>query len=108
MMRSFITIVVIYIVFPVNAQTWRWVKDIGTYGQEKPDKMCVDPNYNIYVGGWYMETVVMCNDTLPATQQPISGNGTTNLYITKLDSAGDCIWNKTGISLVTQSNSMVM
>jgi len=95
------TLVLVIFSFAVTAQVViQWAKDIGTYNNEQPTKICSDKDGNSYLAGDYWETLIICNDTLDTVIQPLSSNMTVNLFISKFDSAGNCVWTKTGISIV--------
>lgn len=96
---TFLTFVTIS--FMVTAQgVIQWAKDIGTTNNEYPSKICSDNNGNSYMGGSYSLNLIICNDTLATVQQPTTSNQTQNLFISKFDSLGNCIWTKAGISIV--------
>jgi hypothetical protein len=82
----------------------QWVKDIGTSDNEYPTQICSDNFGNSYVAGAYSKNLIICNDTLPDVIQPTSSNSTQNLFISKFDSTGNCIWTKTGISKVPMTS----
>jgi hypothetical protein len=89
-----------------SAQTiTQWAKDIGTPDNEYPTQICSDNYGNSYVAGAYFNNLNICNDTLQNVIQPTSGNGTQNLFISKFDSTGNCLWTKTGISIVPMTSS---
>lgn len=88
-----------------SAQTIaQWAKDIGTLDNEYPTQICSDSYGNSYVAGAYYKNLILCNDTLQDVIQPISSNPTQNLFISKFDSTGNCIWTKTGISIVPMTS----
>jgi hypothetical protein len=82
-----------------------WATNIGTSDNESPTKICSDDDGNSYVAGNYNQSLIICAQTLDTVIQPTSGNLTQNLFISKFDSLGNCIWTKTGISIVPMDNS---
>lgn len=73
----------------------QWAKSIGSADQEYGNAVCSDSNGNIYIGGSYYNNLIICDDTLPIVAR-YSYEG--NLFISKFDSMGNCIWSKAGIS----------
>ena len=89
----------------VSAQgVFQWAKNIGTTHNEYPTKICSDNEGNSYVAGAYSQSLIICNDSLDTVVQPPISNQTQNLFISKLDPFGNCIWTKTGISIVPMTN----
>jgi hypothetical protein len=85
----------------ISAQPFtQWAKDIGTVDNEYATGICSDNDGNSYVAGSYSESLIICNETLKNVQQPSGGNQTQNLFISKFDATGNCIWTKTGISII--------
>lgn len=84
--------------------TTEWVKGFGTTGIELPSCICSDSLGNSYFAGRYHSSFIICNDTLPTVIQPTNSNQTFNLVISKLNSSGNCIWTKAGISIVPMLN----
>jgi hypothetical protein len=78
----------------------QWAKDIGTTSIESPTKICADDAGNSYVAGYYYQSLIICDDTLDSVIQPAFGNQTCNFFISKFDALGNCIWTKTGISII--------
>ena len=84
---------------PSRAQHAIWARDIGSPSQEYPYKICTDGN-NVYATGWYMNSLTICGISLPSVIQPTGTQLTGNLFISKFDSFGNCIWTNKGISIV--------
>jgi|GEM_PF-6168545 len=80
--------------------TTEWVKTVGTPGNESAGKICSDPYGYSYHAGSYWDTLRLCNDSLPRVRQTMSSNMIQNIFITKLDSAGNCVWAKAGVNIV--------
>jgi hypothetical protein len=83
---------------------FQWAKGIGTTSVEMPTKICSDDEGNSYMAGIYVQSLIICSDTLDSVIQPTGFNQTSNLFISKFDSLGNCIWIKTGISNVPMVN----
>lgn len=83
----------------------QWAKDIGTISSETPTKICADNAGNSYVAGYYLQSLIICADTLDTVIQPPFSQSIANLFISKFDSLGNCIWTKTGISIVPMDGS---
>jgi hypothetical protein len=83
---------------------FQWAQGIGTPSFEMPTKICSDGEGNSYMAGTYMQSLIICSDTLDSVIQPTGFNQTSNLFISKFDSLGNCIWTKTGISNVPMVN----
>jgi len=83
---------------------FQWAKGIGTPSVEMPTKICSDDEGNSYMAGIYVQSLIICSDTLDSVIQPSGFNQTSNLFISKFDSLGNCIWTKTGISNVPMVN----
>lgn len=83
---------------------FQWAKGIGTPSVEMPTKICSDDEGNSYMAGIYVQSLIICSDTLDSVIQPNGFNQTSNLFISKFDSLGNCIWTKTGISNVPMVN----
>lgn len=83
---------------------FQWAKGIGTPSVEMPTKICSDDEGNSYMAGIYVQSLIICSDTLDSVIQPTGFNQTSNLFISKFDSLGNCIWTKTGISNVPMVN----
>lgn len=83
---------------------FQWAKGIGTPSVEMPTKICSDDEGNSYMAGMYMQSLIICSDTLDSVIQPNGFNQTSNIFISKFDSLGNCIWTKTGISNVPMVN----
>ncbi len=82
-----------------NAQTALWARDFGTPSQEQGQKITTDGR-NIYTCGWYMHSMTMCGAPLPAVIQPTGLQLTGNMFISKLDASGTCLWTSVCISHV--------
>lgn len=106
-MRKIILLIITLASFSLTASAQgivQWAKAIGSNNTEFPSRICSDNFGNSYVGGSYYESLIICNDTLDTVIQPPT-NQTLNIFISKFDSNGNCIWTKTGVSIVSMINS---
>lgn len=83
---------------------FQWAQGIGTPSIEMPTKICSDGEGNSYMAGTYIQSLIICSDTLDSVIQPNGFNQTSNIFISKFDPLGNCIWTKTGISNVPMVN----
>lgn len=99
-----LTLFLLSIFHSVAQNELQWATTFGTADQEYATQICVGDAGESYVAGAYWNDLVLCNDTLPVVNQVQWGNLTQNLFLAKLDSSGNCIWAKAGISAVPASN----
>jgi hypothetical protein len=103
---TFVLIAFLFLRFTATSQAVvQWAKNIGSADNEYPTKICADGQGNCYVAGAYSKTLSVCNDTLVEVRQTLNSNGAQNLFISKFDSLGNCIWTKTGVLIVPLLNS---
>jgi hypothetical protein len=69
-----------------------WTKQIGGTGYDAPNCITTDVNGNIYIGGSFKGTVDF--DPNVAVFNLTSNGGSNDIFILKLDSAGNFIWAK--------------
>ncbi len=68
-----------------------WAKTIGSNNKEEATKVAVDPNGNIYVGGYYKGLL----DFDPGTGVfEMTPQGGYDFFVEKLDANGDFVWAK--------------
>jgi hypothetical protein len=81
----------IYISKMNSAGSLVWAKRIGGVGDENVEGICRDTQQNIYVAGWFNGVVDF--DPGAATFN-MTSIGTDDVFVCKLDSAGNFIWAK--------------
>lgn len=81
-----------FYIFKMNASgNLIWAKNLNGTGNDIPWSVCADRYSNVYVTGNYDATV----DFDPgAGTQSLTSNGMTDIFILKLDSAGNYMWAK--------------
>jgi len=90
-MKAF-TFVMIFLTTTVQAQSYEWTSTIGGVGTEQVHAMVADDNGNIYICGSFKETA----DFDPsAAELNIASNGSSDVFIEKLNAAGELLWVKT-------------
>jgi hypothetical protein len=89
-----------------------WAKQMGGIGSDQGSSITVDPNGNIYVTGFFSLTA----DFDPGTGSfDLTSNGETDIFICKLDNAGDFVWANQhggngidiGVSITVDANGNV-
>ena len=79
--------------YQANCQELLWAKRFGSTGQDRGYNTCVDNLGNVYAIGGFAYTVDF--DPGPGVFNLTSSiDGAQNVYITKLDNAGNFIWAK--------------
>jgi|LauGreDrversion4_2_1035121.scaffolds.fasta_scaffold36466_2 hypothetical protein len=110
-MIRLILITILFATYSLSAASqgvFKWAEDIGTSSFEMPNKICADGEGNSYVAGFYLQSLIICEATLDTVIQPQGSNQTSNIFISKFDSLGNCLWTKTGISIVPMVNGGAM
>lgn len=101
LVRVFLILSIVISTLKVDGQsTLEWAKSFGGNYSENTTAVCADDSGNSYVAGNYLETTSICNVTLPLVLQATSSNWTKNLFISKFDNLGNCLWVKPVISIV--------
>ncbi|HNY02092.1 MAG TPA: hypothetical protein PKG48_05880, partial [Bacteroidales bacterium] len=91
--------IVLYAETSVVAQNWHWAQHCGGANFDNTNAVCVDNAGNSYFGGRYWTpSAIFGQDTLPC-------GGTYNLFITKLDVAGNFLWTRTAGGFNTQGGA---
>ena len=67
-----------------------WVKTFGAAGLDKAPTLCLDPQSNVFISGWFVGSVDF--DPGPDFRELISTDDPFNLYLLKLSSEGDFSW----------------
>ena len=67
-----------------------WVKTFGAAGLDKAPTLCLDPQSNVFISGWFVGSVDF--DPGPDFRELISTGDSFNLYLLKLSSEGDFSW----------------
>lgn len=103
-MRSIILLIGILVISHFNSQTFDWGRTIGGTSTTNAFDMSVDDVGNVYLTGRFSGTVDfdpgvgVCN---------LTSNGSQDIFIEKLDSAGNFLWAKSfGSNLVDYSFSI--
>jgi hypothetical protein len=89
-----------------------WVKGFGGLLDDEANSLCCRNNYMYITGCFYSQEIAF--DTIVLTNQVSSGY-VSNLFITKLNSAGIVVWAKsnktdrssTGVSIVSKTNELI-
>lgn len=101
LVRIFLILSIVILAIKVEGQsTLQWAKSFGGSYQEETTAVCADDSGNSYVAGQYLHTTTICDSTLPWVVQTISSNWTMNIFISKFDNLGNCLWVKPAISIV--------
>jgi len=78
----------------------RWAKYAGGNNGNGPGGIAADAQGNVYVTGYFSDTIAVSNDTL-------AGYGLQNIFTAKYNSAGTLIWaQSTGGSYIDQSTGI--
>ena len=67
-----------------------WVKTFGAAGLDKAPTLCLDPQSNVFISGWFVGSVDF--DPGPDFRELISTGDPFNLYLLKLSSDGHFSW----------------
>ncbi len=70
-----------------SSGSWSWARQAGGISSDYGNSVCVDPNGNVYVTGYYDGTASF--GTLSLTT-----NGVADIFVTKLDTGGNWLWVK--------------
>ena len=84
-------VLILIVATNLKAQTIEWVNQIGSNGSDHAGSITTDENGNIYVTGYFRETVDF--DPGPATLN-LTSNGDADIFIQKLDPDGNLNWVK--------------
>ena len=68
-----------------------WVNTFGSTGQEEVESIKVDQSGNIYLTGFFEETV---DFDAGAGTIPLTSNGGEDIFVQKLDDSGNLLWVK--------------
>ena len=79
-----------------------WVKSFGGTLNDKGANLTLDPSENIYLTGYFEGTANFSTDTNLLTYQ---SNGSTDLFISKLDSSGNMLFTKVIGGVATENVS---
>ena len=96
----------------MKAQTFEWAKQLGGTNSDQSVAISTDASGNIYTTGYFMNTVDF--DPGPGVFN-LSSAGGFDIYISKLDAAGNFVWakkigassNDQGLSIATDANGNV-
>lgn len=69
--------------------SFKWVRQLGSSAEEQGYKIELDANMDIYVTGWFGDTINILNTTLRVSPQ-----NHNEILMAKLDSLGRIIWAK--------------
>lgn len=86
-----------------------WAENFGGYGVDIGTGICIAPNGNVFITGYFRDTIVFGADTL-------LGSGFSDVFVTALNSSGIPIWAKKArgistdgsIGICTDSNGNVL
>jgi FG-GAP-like repeat/Beta-propeller repeat len=70
-----------------------WAKSIGGLRDERVSGIAIDGSGNVYTTGFFNGTVDF-DPSLMGTTNLVSADGTTDIFISKLDSNGNFVWAK--------------
>ena len=74
----------------IHAQKLQWAKGAGSTGADESLNVATDASGNVYATGWFQGT--MDFDPSSAIFNLTSGDGSKDIFITKLDASGNFIW----------------
>jgi hypothetical protein len=66
-----------------------WVKKIGGTGADWGDAIAVSPSNQVYVTGWFSDSISF---NIGASTQTFTSSGGNDIFVTSLDSEGNFIW----------------
>jgi len=90
-MKLISTVAILLSTFFVNAQNFEWAKSMGGASQDRGNSISTDPSGNVYTTGLFDGTV----DFDPgAGVYNIATSGGNDIFISKLDAAGNFLWAK--------------
>ncbi len=86
------TFILIFFTTALQAQTYEWTSTIGGIGVEQVHAIATDAYDNVYICGSFRETA----DLDPGVAElNITSTGSADVYIEKLNAAGELLWVKT-------------
>ncbi len=89
MKRIAILINLLIIFTGLKGQTFSWAQDMGSSSYDASNSIAVDSAGNVYTTGYFMSTA----DFDPGTgTYNLSSNGTRDIFISKIDAAGNFVW----------------
>jgi len=89
MKRIAILLNLLVIFINLHGQTFSWAKYMGSSSMDAANSIAVDNAGNVYTTGYFMSTA----DFDPGTgTYNLSSNGTRDIFISKLDAAGNFVW----------------
>ena len=81
-----------FLIGNTTAQNFEWAKSMGGIGSDVGNSIAVDNSGNVYTTGSFLRTVDF--DPGPGTFNLTSAGGTTDIFISKLDTIGNFVWAK--------------
>lgn len=90
-MKTILLINLFFITCIVSAQNLDWAKSMGGSTDDRGKSIAVDAGGNVYTTGYFRGTVDF--DPGPATSN-LTSSGTMDIFISKLNAAGNLIWAK--------------
>lgn len=93
------------LVFSINAQTFEWVRTIGSQSLDIASSIAVDDSGNVYTTGYFRDTVDF--DPGLGTNIQVS-NGNNDIFVQKMDANGNLLWVKTFGSNSDDSGNSIM
>lgn len=88
-----------------QTSTWKWAKAIGSSDQDRAESIVLDANGNVYTTGFFSGTVDF--DPSPSSFN-LTANSSNDIFILKMDSAGNFIWAKSIVSSDGAGSSIVV
>ncbi|HZV71133.1 MAG TPA: SBBP repeat-containing protein [Saprospiraceae bacterium] len=103
----------IFVLKLTNAGEYQWARRIGGDGKDEPQSIVIDASNNIYVTGYFSETVDF--DPGPNTESHVS-KGDEDIFIFSLNEQGELSWaksigstgNDVGRSIAVDDNRIVV
>ncbi|HUM46144.1 MAG TPA: SBBP repeat-containing protein, partial [Chitinophagales bacterium] len=85
----------------------KWAKSVGAVPDERGQGITVDPSGNVYVTGYFFNTVDFDPDAVATF--PLTSYGSRDVFILKLDGLGNFVWAKRmGSTSTDEGKSIVL
>lgn len=89
---SLLSILIFQIITSFSQPAYVWAKQIGDIDLDQGRSIAVDASGNVYTTGYFSKTVDF--DPNAGTFNMVSDSGTIDMFVSKLDAAGNFLWAK--------------
>lgn len=95
-LKHFVSIFILVVMLQTNnsfaqAASWQWARGAGSTGADQAVSTVVDASGSLYTIGWYTSAQL----TFGSITLTNPGLGTSDIFVTKHDAAGNTLWAKT-------------